>query len=151
MGLPRGPGDVGRCGPPVAGRFRCGTKRAPDEAGAEGRTRDVVRVAGGRVGRRLGQAGGVRRAAGGTGHAGYAGRYRSNPKPMPGELSPLLKAPPTKKEPRPTRCTGEPTDSALSTSCPTATTPHRPSTTRPRQAYSPRMRSERRRETRARV
>src|SRR3546814_5589765 len=74
MCLPRRPGDVGRFDPPVAGRFRSRTKRTPDEAGAEGRTRDVVRVAGGRAGRRLGQAGGVRRAAGGTGDAGHAGR-----------------------------------------------------------------------------
>src|SRR3546814_19222362 len=72
MCLPRRPGDVGRFDPPVAGRFRSRTKRTPDEAGAEGRTRDVVRVAGGLAGTRLGQPGGVRRAARGTGDAGHA-------------------------------------------------------------------------------
>src|SRR3546814_12327234 len=126
MCLPRRPGDVGRFDPPVAGRFRSRTKRTPDEAGAEGRTRDVVRVAGGRAGRRLGQAGGVRRAAGGTGDAGHAGRYRSNPKPMPAELSPLLKAPPIETEPRSPICFESPTDRPLSPFCQPAPPAPRP-------------------------
>lgn len=64
----------------------------------------MVRVAGGRAGRRLGRAGGVRRAADGAGDAGHMGRYRSNPKPMPAELSPLLKAPPIENDPRSPIC-----------------------------------------------
>src|SRR5690606_37854439 len=78
-------------------------KKTPDEAGAEGRKERGPRR---RWPRREKARPGRRRASRrrwGRRH-GPRRRYRSNPKPMPAELSPLLKAPPIENEPRSPIC-----------------------------------------------